>query len=67
MLLEIATPIILLVGMFGNTVSFLIFKSRKLKGSGTFSLLAYLSIIDFFYLFIGLPHIMVSILFKSIN
>lgn len=64
MLLEIAAPIILAIGLFGNLISYCVFNTRKLKTSPTFKFLAHLSIIDFLYLFIGLPHIMMIIYTK---
>lgn len=58
MLFEILIPIILIIGSLGNLVNFYVFTRPSVKGLSTFRFLAYLSIIDFFYLIIGLPHIM---------
>ena len=61
MLLEITAPIILIIGTFGNLLNFYIFTRPvfRSKSLATFRFLAYLSIVDFFYLLIGLSHIVV--------
>lgn len=63
MLLEIFVPILLIVGSLGNLVSVYVFTRPSVKGLSTFKFLAYLSVIDFLYLFIGLPHIMSLVYF----
>ena len=52
------SPIILLIGLLGNTISFVIFKNDKMKHLPIFKFLAYLSLIDCLYILIGIPHIM---------
>ena len=61
MLLVITAPIILFIGTFGNLLNFYIFTRPvfRSKSLSTFRFLAYLSIIDLFYLLIGLTHIIV--------
>lgn len=61
MLLQIAAPIILIIGTFGNLLNLYIFTQPvfRTKGLGTFRFLAYLSIIDLLYLLIGLSQIII--------
>jgi hypothetical protein len=64
MLLEITTPFIMIIGLVGNLINYMVFNSKKMKDSRTFKLLGYLSAVDFLYLFIGIPHIMIIIYAK---
>lgn len=59
MLLRIIIPVILFVGSLGNMISIYVFTRPSLKGLSTFKFLAYLSLIDYLYLLVGLPHIIV--------
>ena len=62
LLLKIVSPIIFIIGIFGNLISFCIFRSEKMKHLPTFRFLSYLSMIDCLYILIGIPHI-ISITF----
>ena len=57
-ILKIASPIIFIVGIFSNLLSFIIFTDGKMKHLPTFKFLSYLSLIDCLYILIGIPHIM---------
>lgn len=63
MLLETIIPIILLLGTTTNLINFYVFTRPVLNGLTTFRFLAYLSLVDFFYLIIGLPHILSNVYF----
>ena len=56
--LAIASPIILIVGVLGNIISFIIFTNEKMRVLPTFRFLAYLSLIDCLYILTGIPHVM---------
>jgi hypothetical protein len=56
--LAIASPIILIIGLLGNLVSFIIFNNEKMRNLPTFRFLAYLSLIDCLYILTGIPHLM---------
>ena len=58
LLLKIASPIIFIIGIFGNLLSFSIFTNERMKHLPTFRFLSYLSMIDCLYILIGIPHIM---------
>lgn len=63
MFMIIAYPIILVVGLIGNFTNFYVFTRRRLKGLSTFRVLAYLSLVDALYIFIGISHIIIIIFF----
>jgi hypothetical protein len=56
--LAIASPIILIIGLLGNLISFIVFTNEKMRNLPTFRFLAYLSLIDFLYVLTGIPHLM---------
>lgn len=64
MLLETVIPIILLLGTTTNLINFYVFTRPVLNGLTTFRFLAYLSLVDLFYLIIGLPHILSNVYFN---
>ncbi|RNA08690.1 FMRFamide receptor-like [Brachionus plicatilis] len=64
MLLETVIPIILILGTASNVVNFYVFTRPVLNGLTTFRFLAYLSMIDFCYLIVGLPHILSNVYFN---
>jgi hypothetical protein len=56
-LLKTFTPIILVVGFIGNLLSFYVFTRPGIRDFSVFRILAYLSIVDFFYLIVGCSHL----------
>ncbi|CAF1042651.1 unnamed protein product [Brachionus calyciflorus] len=64
MLLEILIPFILIIGTLSNLVNFYVFTRPTLKGLSTFRFLSYLSLVDFFYLIVGSPHILANVYFE---
>ncbi len=56
--LKIASPVIFVVGIAANILSFFIFTSKRMKNLPTFKFLAYLSLIDCLHIATGMPHIM---------
>lgn len=63
MLLETVIPFVLVIGSASNLINFYVFTRPVLNGLTTFRFLAYLSIVDFFYLIVGLPHILSNVYF----
>jgi hypothetical protein len=57
LVLAISSPIILIIGLLGNLVSFVIFNNEKMRNLPTFRFLAYLSLIDCLYILTGIPHV----------
>jgi len=61
---KIFTPILLCLGLFGNTMSMVIFNKDSLKKHSTFRYLTLLSILDLCVLFSGCGQILLDVYFE---